>query len=227
MQFFKQGDEQRGLGAKRARWKYFNRSLDESETRCASFLASFEDKDIRLLDIGSSGCLFSNFSDLSAVALDLYPTDPRTLRCDFLKVDVSDRVDEPLFSEDGREVMELPAKSFDVAVFSLVLCSVVSPLDRTRMLAKARQLLAEPGLLLIVEVPSTGLGPRGHGAEPGLLKEWQEVIEDVGFTTWRYQHLQKSHALSFITTPRAAGEEASLPVKLRPLPTRLDELGRT
>ena len=70
----------------------------------------------------------------------------------------------------GAPLLALPAASFDVVVFCLVLSYLPSPLHRTAAIRKARQLLVTDGLLLIVTPISTIRA--SNSKQLPILREW-------------------------------------------------------
>ena len=115
----------------------------------------------------------------------------------------------------------LPAASFDVVVFSLVLSYLPLARQRGAMVAQARRLLPTPdaeaeeeaeeeaeaaggggrrrGLLLVVETLSVDRRASSW-AEQSVLQEWVASIETLGFRFLRHEALRRSHALAFVTT---------------------------
>ena len=113
----------------------------------------------------------------------------------------------------------LPAASFDVVVFSLVLSYLPLARQRGAMVAQARRLLPTPdaeaeeeeaeeagggggrrrGLLLVVETLSVDRRASSW-AEQSVLQEWVASIEALGFRFLRHEALRRSHALAFVTT---------------------------
>eukprot|EP00927_Polykrikos_kofoidii_P057044 TRINITY_DN51152_c0_g1_i1.p1 TRINITY_DN51152_c0_g1~~TRINITY_DN51152_c0_g1_i1.p1 ORF type:complete len:282 (+),score=52.43 TRINITY_DN51152_c0_g1_i1:41-847(+) len=114
---------------------------------------------LRLLDIGScSNPLLGAASDhaettgagfdLEITALDVCPRHPSVWQCDALELKVSPAGSRP--SSRGRNLLALPAVSFDICIFSMVLHHWTLE-SQARCLRTAHALLAENGLLLIIE----------------------------------------------------------------------------
>ena len=119
-------------------------------------------------------------------------------RCDFLQlvVDGAAPVIAPEPPSAGH-LLSLPPHSFHVAVLSLVLSYIPDPLHRTRVVAKARQLLHNSaGLLLIVTPISTDASFTPRRALP-VLQEWRDAIEALGFERYAVARLRAVHALAF------------------------------
>jgi len=109
-----------------------------------------EEEPIRLLDVGACGTLFEGYEGLETMALDLCPqaSNPNVHQCDFLELGIGDAASSPVVEPNDDFaagcLRSLPAGSFDVVVFSLVLSYLPDPAQRGAMMAKARQLLPTP-----------------------------------------------------------------------------------
>ena len=179
---------------------------------------SMEPRRIRLVDVGSCYNPIGK-SDAAAAfdvtALDLCPTDPSVLQCDFLALEIGPEgsapvIEYPAESEAAVSVSPrlrcLPAASFDVVTMSLVLNYLPTPTQREDMVRKARQLLIPPGhagqphragLLLLIEKESifsydlqtqqvTYNWTTNNGT---LLHCWKQAIADCGFELVKYRNL--------------------------------------
>lgn len=155
------------------------------------------------------------------VAVDLYPADPSVAKADFFELKIGKAGSDPVYSEDGSTLLQLPEASFDVVAMSLVLSYLPAPEKREAMLLKAKRLMKsaqssqsphDTGLLLIAEKASifntvdndkksgdggTGDVPRHHIP---LLSVWRNKICSFGFDLMKYRCLvsaQRSHVFAF------------------------------
>jgi len=141
-----------------------------------------------LLDIGSSYNRFAANPDVSTIAVDLEPSQGSegVFKADFFEVPVveSEAKNERVLLENGK-LQGIVAKSFDVAVLSLVLSYVPDPVARIEMVAKARKCLKDDrGLLLILEAGEAC--PEGWSAA-GRPLEWSGMLESAGFKVLKYE----------------------------------------
>ena len=126
----------------------------------------------KLLDMGSCANFFSRYDFLNVTALDLAPAEDSVLRCDCLALDVGSATSAALYR--GKELISLPAKSFQVVILSLLLSYIPDPMNRGRVICKARQLLDSKGLLIVADtVASVGR----HWDAPA----WVKAVEQHGF----------------------------------------------
>lgn len=170
MSFFRHGSAKKHYMKKLGLKKYENSTITDALARDL-MITSFSPENtesarrIRVLDVGSCYnplSTFPNASSMEVTAIDLEPSNPSVLRCDFLALNIGPEDSVPVFSEDGKVLVRLPANSFDAVCMSLVLSYLPSPKQRALMVEKARQLLRfqdneHPhynGLLLIMEKDS-------------------------------------------------------------------------
>eukprot|EP00239_Pterosperma_sp_CCMP1384_P005178 CAMPEP_0197853588 /NCGR_PEP_ID=MMETSP1438-20131217/23017_1 /TAXON_ID=1461541 /ORGANISM="Pterosperma sp., Strain CCMP1384" /LENGTH=194 /DNA_ID=CAMNT_0043468057 /DNA_START=9 /DNA_END=593 /DNA_ORIENTATION=- len=175
-------------------------------------------------------------------ALDLCPGHPSVFQSDFLKLQIGPRggqiqVDDTATAgntggstactaggadvdphQGAGRLVSLPGGSFDALVFSLVLSYLPHPMQRTQMMLKARQLLTEPGLLLLVTPHSTDSAPANGARGVQQLGEWRAALEALGFAQVRHEKLHSSHALCF----RTIGPLPENPTLL-PMPIAFDD----
>ncbi|KAK3270655.1 hypothetical protein CYMTET_20964 [Cymbomonas tetramitiformis] len=182
---------------------------------------------LRTLDVGSCFNPFRRYPELEVTGLDLCPADSSVFLCDFLRLQAgallcaaptracgklwlavgepgSTAVVAPLSSEDraggvasAGKLESLPRSSFDVVTMSLVLSYIPDALMRTQMVAKARLLLRDPGILLVVDAHTVD---RAKGSKPNIyLNEWRRAAEALGFRQFRRSRLHSTHALAFVT----------------------------
>lgn len=133
----------------------------------------------KLLDLGSCANFFSRYDFLKVTALDLAPASETVLRCDCLALEVGPETSKALYRHsEVIEVISLPAKSFQVVVLALLLSYIADPLDRGRVIRKARQLLDSTGLLIVADtIASVGR----HWDAPA----WVKQVEQHGFRLLR------------------------------------------
>eukprot|EP00435_Cladocopium_sp_Y103_P040223 s3631_g10.t3 len=104
---------------------------------------------IHVLDIGScNNAAGLQHHNVRVTALDLCPRHPSVLQCNFLQLEVLPRTKRPL--REGPKLLGLPAESFDVCLFSMVLHHWSQDLQQDG-LEKAYELLVHSGILLVIE----------------------------------------------------------------------------
>jgi salicylate hydroxylase len=174
-------------------------------TDCSSVVAV--PRKIKLLDVGSCYNPFAEMScagNFDITAVDLYPATASVFQCDFLKVNIGPKGSAPIISEPDpktgfRQVIQLPAHSYDIVTMSLVLSYLSDPGLREAMVLKARKLLVSGldtgvphynGLLCIVEKDSIFSKNRttDNNFQPGscLFSEWKRCISTFGFNFVKY-----------------------------------------
>ncbi|CAL1541877.1 unnamed protein product [Lymnaea stagnalis] len=152
---------------------------------------------IRLLDVGSCYNPFLGSEDFDAVGLDLSPAVPTVIQCDFLQL-VSSSLPPPSdpltfdLNTLSSPLQRLPACSFHVVVFSLLLEYLPSPLQRWRCCVTAHGLLAINGLLLVITPDSHSQ----HRNAP-MMKSWKMALESLGFMRWKYEKKDHIHCMAF------------------------------
>ena len=144
---------------------------------------------IMLLDVGSCYNPFGTSSMFEVTAIDLNGIPEKVARCDFLNLHVGA---EKTLSEDKQEILQLPASSFDVVVFSLFLEYLPCPKQRYACCRKAYDLLQPRGILLIVTPDSKHVN-----ANAKLVKSWRYVLSTVGFMRIKYEKLRHVHCMIF------------------------------
>ncbi|CAE7287578.1 Man1b1 [Symbiodinium microadriaticum] len=146
--------------------RYANASLEKAGAPgvikglswCKSLLLQREDLDqddeVRLLDIGS--CNNALESELTAIerhqlritAVDVCPRHDSVWQCDFLQLQVLPRHKRAL--REGRQLLGLPAESFDACLLSMVLHHWPQEVQQ-KALDTVHRLLVREGQLLVVE----------------------------------------------------------------------------
>eukprot|EP00930_Biecheleria_cincta_P023672 TRINITY_DN17061_c0_g1_i1.p1 TRINITY_DN17061_c0_g1~~TRINITY_DN17061_c0_g1_i1.p1 ORF type:complete len:430 (-),score=68.48 TRINITY_DN17061_c0_g1_i1:287-1576(-) len=222
-QHFEGGGNER-LEAKLKRRKHYEMTGERLE-QVGMRSEQLQAPQLRLLDIGSCGNLFEQFPEFSVTALDLYPMHEKTWKCDFLNLEVGAEGSALVAAESGHRVSPqrcagtlaaLPARSFDVAVFSCVLSYIPRPQLRALAIEKAIALLSRPGLLLIIDTFT--VDHRGCQLKSGsILREWREALAEAGLHLLQYQQLPSSHAMAW-----ALPQSGIAKVGLKPLRVRLE-----
>eukprot|EP00434_Breviolum_minutum_P030839 symbB.v1.2.027271.t1/scaffold2786.1/size70438/4 len=104
---------------------------------------------IHVLDVGScNNAAKLQQHDVRVTALDLCPRHPSVWQCDFLQLHVLPRTKRAV--REGPKLLGLPAESFDVCLFSMVLHHWTQELQH-ESLQKAYELLVQSGIVLVVE----------------------------------------------------------------------------
>lgn len=151
----------------------------------------FEEKNngrIKLLDVGSCYNPFSPFKEFEVTGLDIAPAyEHGVYKADFLTLNISDSSE---FNE--REVLSLERNSFHVVVFSFLLEYLPTPAPRYESCVKARQLLKENGILVILTPDSC------HQQRNNLIiRGWKEALLQIGYQRVYYEKKQHFHGLVF------------------------------
>ncbi|XP_044734124.1 S-adenosylmethionine sensor upstream of mTORC1 [Chrysoperla carnea] len=146
---------------------------------------------LRLLDVGSCYNPFKAHDNLFKVtAIDLCPANVNVKKCDFLKVDcVNSNIN---LEDDVHEIKQLPAETFDIIVFSLLLEYLPSSDQRVLCCTKAYKLLKSEGILIIITPDSKHVG-----ANAKLMKSWRYTLSNLGFMRIKYEKLAHVHCLIF------------------------------
>eukprot|EP00088_Acartia_fossae_P029529 TRINITY_DN3039_c0_g1_i5.p1 TRINITY_DN3039_c0_g1~~TRINITY_DN3039_c0_g1_i5.p1 ORF type:complete len:337 (-),score=47.08 TRINITY_DN3039_c0_g1_i5:190-1200(-) len=159
-------------------------NVDNSE-KFNRFPSSVEDPvRLKLLDVGSCYNPFSKFSELDVTAIDIAPVyENNVYKSDFLALDISDSS-----QICGREVVSLAKESFQIVVFCFLLEYFPATTPRYECCAKARQLLQENGILVIL-TPDSCHQQRNNA----IIKKWKEAFLQMGFQRVYYEKLQHFH----------------------------------
>jgi hypothetical protein len=89
-------------------------------------------------------------------------------------------------------IESLPAETFHVLVFSLLLEYFPSRYQRWICCQKAHELLAVNGILIIITPDS-----HHQNRNAPMIKSWKTAIESIGFVRWRYVKLEHLHCMVF------------------------------
>ncbi|CAN7941347.1 unnamed protein product [Ixodes hexagonus] len=147
---------------------------------------------VRLLDVGSCYDPFSCYEDIEAVAVDLTPANEGVLECDFLKLKVTDHPGTQGSYVLTNPLAELPAGSFQVVVFCMVLEYLPCCLQRWTFCRKAAALLKPYGLLLVVTPDS-----KHQQRNAAMIRSWKEALSNLGLLKLRYEKRQHLHCMAF------------------------------
>ncbi|EDO44365.1 predicted protein [Nematostella vectensis] len=157
------------------------------------------DKKFPLLDVGSCYNPFSEFGEFHSVALDLQPATEKVYKCDFLKLEIvenqclaSNLITSKLNLPSESSITHLPASSFQVVVFSLLLSYFPTPIQRWDCCLKAHQLLSVNGILIIITPDSSH-----QNRNAAMMKSWKLGIESLGFIRWKYVKQTHVHCMVF------------------------------
>ena len=133
-------------------------------------------------------------------------------KCDFLNVDIepplrpciSAEEEAKLRKQSGGEVdaptqdcwlQQLPAESFDVVVFSLLLSYFPATQQRMQCCINAHKVVRPHGLLLVVTPDSSH-----QNRHADMMKSWKSAIEGIGFHRWKYIKETHLHCMAFRKT---------------------------
>merc|ERR1712029_553484 len=153
-----------------------------------------------LLDVGSCynpfAQQFRKEERLDVTAIDLQPpqnTQDPVFKCDFYRVPLSDDIQS--ISDEG-EVLALKRGSFDVVVFCLLLEYLPLPKMRHAICRRAREVMADWGVLLIVTPDSS------HQAKNELqIKCWRLALLKMGHVRVYVEKLPHARCLGFMKVP--------------------------
>ena len=124
------------------------------------------------------------------------------LRCDFLKLEITDSLTKLLDIETLTEpVTSLPASAFHVVVFSLLLEYLPSVHLRWLCCQKAHKLLELHGLFIVITPDSNH-----QNKNAPMMKRWKAAIESLGFSRWRYVKQEHLHCMAFRKTQQVHDE---------------------
>ncbi|CAO1351792.1 unnamed protein product [Diamesa serratosioi] len=144
---------------------------------------------LKLLDVGSSGNFLTSTSEnkFDVLAIDIAPSDPSVMYCDFLSVPVQKEL-----RIDSSRIESLPANHYDVILFSLLLEYLPSSDQRLKCCEKSYQLLKPEGTLIIITPDSNSQHTNSQ-----LMKNWQYVMSVIGFQRMKLEKLANITAMGF------------------------------
>ena len=148
------------------------------------------DAKIHTLDVGSCFNPFSTYPDLDVLALDLAPADPSVKKCDFLNVPLSESL---VLNATKDAILSLPSGAYDAVLFCLLLEYLPVPALRYRACAKARNVLREGGLLVLVTPDSCH-----QGRNLSVIRSWRIALARLGLIRVYYEKLEHVHGMAFV-----------------------------
>lgn len=156
---------------------------------------------LRLLDVGSCYNPFGRYEQFDVTAVDIAPAEGSAVRqCDFLalRVDDNDDNDEADSAKTTADtaIDRLPAASFDVIVFCLLLEYLPTSEQRLHCCRTAYRLLRPEGVLIIITPDSKHVG-----ANARLIKTWRYALAHIGLSRMRLEKLQHLTCMVFRRTP--------------------------
>ena len=155
----------------------------------------FGTKRWKLLDVGSCYNPFSKFDKFEVTAIDIAPTHPSVLSCDFINVNISESGTKFEGKVAKNSLHHIEAGSFDIVVFSLLLSYFPSTLQRLQCCINAHKALCLHGILLIITPDSSH-----QNRHAGMMKSWKQCIESVAFHRWKYVKDTHLHCMAFRKT---------------------------
>ena len=176
--------------------------------------------EVKILDVGSChNPLKQEFLNkpVNITAIDLCPSAESVFKCDFLRVSIAKT--DKLFAasnHNSNEIDQLEENGFDVVVFCLFLEYLPSPRLRHKACVRAKKLLKDNGLLLIVTPDSS----RNHAKNETQMKSWRVAMANMGLLriyTEKQRHLR---CLGFVKVDESrfadicAEESSKLKLKL-------------
>ena len=146
------------------------------------------DVSVQLLDVGSCSNLFVSAGKRSglvvnATGVDIAPAVDSVHRYDIVS---------------GTGDVSFAASSFDVVVFCLLLSYMPTTQLRYAAVRRARSLLRNNGLFLLITPDSKHVG---KGA--ARMKNWKKSVEGLRFRRWRYCKLKHMHCMAFRAVEQA------------------------
>ena len=141
---------------------------------------------IKVLDVGSCYNPFEVFENLDVVAVDIAPSTPSVIKCDFLQVEIGANTH---VSED-KQIQTLGRKSFNVVIFCMLLEYLPSTRQRFQCIKKSVELLMEDGLLCIVTPDSSHQAKNMH-----QIKSWRRGLQRMGMRNVAYHKSKHFHGI--------------------------------
>ncbi|KAK2719547.1 S-adenosylmethionine sensor upstream of mTORC1-like [Artemia franciscana] len=146
---------------------------------------------ITILDVGSCYNPMKDIKEFDILAVDLAPGDSSVLKCDFLSVQLSNKLEI-----ENYVVKSLPKGTFDCIVFSMLLEYIPIKQQRLECSIKAYELLKTEGLLIIITPDS-----KHETANAAMIKSWRLALSLLGFSRITYSKLKHIHCMAFRKTP--------------------------
>lgn len=149
-----------------------------------------KESSIRLLDVGSCFNPFQKHENFEVIAVDIAPSKSSgVFKMDFTDVTI---LEETTFDSCHNRLTNLPARYFDVVVFSLLLEYLPSSEQRIKCVQNAYEVLDNEGLLVIITPDSKHVG-----ANAKLMKNWRYVISLMGFNRIRFEKMEHVTCMIF------------------------------
>ena len=168
--------------------------LPGSEADVTRIVDEFLQRKWKLLDVGSCYNPFNEFDRFAVTAMDIAPANPSVVLCDFLNVTISrDKPEEEDVHRRG--ITHIEASSYDIVVFSLLLSYLPSTEQRLQCCVNAHKVLCLHGVLLVITPDSSH-----QNRHAGMMKDWKQCIESIGFHRWRYVKDTHLHCMAFRKT---------------------------
>merc|ERR1719348_329278 len=141
---------------------------------------------IKVLDVGSCYNPFEMFENLELTAVDIAPSTPSVIKCDFLRVEVGATTN---ISVD-KKVYTLGKGDFNVVIFCMLLEYLPSTRQRFQCIKKSVELLSEDGLLCIVTPDSSHQAKNMH-----QIKAWRRGLQRMGMRNVAYHKSKHFHGI--------------------------------
>ena len=173
-----------------------------------------------ILDVGSChNPLKQEFLNkpVNITAIDLCPSAESVFKCDFLRVSIA-KTDKifVVSNHNPNEIDQLEENGFDVVVFCLFLEYLPSPRLRHKACVRAKKLLKDNGLLLIVTPDSS----KNHAKNETQMKSWRLAMANLGLLRIYIEKQRHLRCLGFVKVDKfrfadiCAEESSKLKAKL-------------
>lgn len=130
------------------------------------------------------------FKEFDVLGLDLCPAVDSVYQCDFLHIPIEDKT-----VVEHQTVLSLKSASFHCVLFSFLLEYFPSASQRLKCCEKAKQLLIEDGILIIITPDS-----KAAHSNSKVMKSWKEALALIGLKRIKYEKLQHAHCMAFRNT---------------------------
>lgn len=142
---------------------------------------------IKVLDVGSCYNPLNTCDDFEVTAIDIAPANNTVYKCDFLNVNVCDRI-----LIDNGVVHSLKSSSFYVVLFSLILEYLPCPHQRLLCCKKAYDLLIPEGVLIVITPDS-----KNSNCNMDIVKSWRYLFAEMGFRRIKQEKLPYINCMIF------------------------------
>lgn len=173
------------------------RILEEIKVDCTEInriisTTQFPKEEITLLDVGSCYNPFKPFAEFDVTAIDIAPAIKDVIECDFLNVEVCDSPQSDSVADKVTSITQMPANTYNVIVFSLLLEYLPTSEQRLKCCEKACQLLTNEGILCIITPDSKHLGVNAR-----LMKTWRYALAQLGLGRIKIEKLEHITCMVF------------------------------